>query len=99
MTVYINWSNVSSMADLPGTANVATGGGFWLAMLYMIWIILLLVMIVYGFETSILVSSFLSLIIGLMLVYANLIAWEWLMPFVAIIIITFLYITYQKNKT
>ena len=87
------------MADLPGAANTATGGSFWLAMLYMIFIIILLILIVYGFEISLMVSSFLSLIIGLLLVYANLIAWEWILPFVAIIIIMFLYVTYQKNKT
>ena len=98
-TAYINWSNITDMANLPAAANTATGGSFWVGMLYMIWIILLLLLVIYGFETAILTSSFLALILGLLLVFSGLVSWVAVMPFIAIIIIIFLYITYQRNKT
>lgn len=100
MTVsYINWSNVTDLSSLPSLANTGTEGSFWMVILYMIWIILMLVIMAYGFEVSMLVSSFIALIIGLLLVYAGLIAWIWILPFLAVIILMFLYITWNKNKT
>lgn len=100
MTVsYINWSNVTDLSTLPSLANTGTEGSFWVVILYMIWIILMLAIMVYGFEVSMLVSSFIALILGLLLVYAGLIAWTWILPFLAIIILLFLYITWNKNKT
>ena len=98
--VAVNWTNMTTLAQLPGAANTASDGAFWVGILYMLWIVLLLLIINYGWETSMLVSSFLAMIIGLLLVYTGLVAWMWILPFVGIMLFMFLYITYtnQQNR-
>lgn len=95
----INWSNVTDLGQTPGQANVASGGSFWVGMLYMIWIILILIFIGYGFEVSILAASFICLILGLLLVYGGLVAWEYLITFLAVLLFMFLYIIWSSKKT
>ena len=95
----INWSNVTDLGDLPQQANIATGGGFWVNMLYMCWVVLLLIFSKFGFEAGMLLSSFLCLILSLLLVYAGLIAWVWCLTFVGIILAMFLYIIFNNRKT
>lgn len=95
----INWSNVTSLASVPNAANTATDGGFWVAILYMFWIILLLLIIDWGWEAALLVSSFLAFIISLLLTYADLVAWTWCLPFIGIMLFMFLYITYVQQQS
>jgi len=94
----INWSNMTDFGQLPGAANTASGGSFWVGMLYMMWIILMLILMVYGFEVAILTSSFVFLVIGLIMVYAGLIAWTWVLVFVGVILFMFLYIIWSSPK-
>jgi len=94
----VNWSNVTDLGQLPAAANTATGGGFWSGMLFMIWIILFIVMIGWGWETALLTSAFISLMIALILVYADLVAWYILMIFVGIILFMFMYITWSGGR-
>ena len=54
----VNWTNFTDFADLPAAANTASNGGFWVGMLYMMWIILLLMLSSFGFEVAIVTSSF-----------------------------------------
>ena len=97
MTV-VNWTNVTDMGDLPGVANTATGGAFWVGMLQMIWIILIFVLIGFGFEVAITTASFLALIITIFLVYADLVSWAYLVQFAGILLFMFLYITWSGRK-
>lgn len=94
----INWSNVTDFNQIPAAANTASNGSFWVGMLYMIWIILILLTLGFGFEVAMLVSSFASLIIGLLLVYAGLVAWKWVMTFVGVLLFMFLYIIWSSSK-
>jgi len=96
----VNWTNFTSLAQLPAAANTASDGAFWVGVLYMIWIVLLLLLIAYGWEVSMLIASFLAMIIGFALVYTGLVAWTWLLPLVGVILFMFLYITYtnQQNR-
>ena len=94
----INWTNVTDFGQIPGLANTATSGTFWAATLYMLWIIMLLLMIGWGFEVSILVSSFIALIIAILLVYSELIAWYHVVTFTGIILFMFLYIIWSGSK-
>lgn len=94
----INWSNVTDFGDIPAAANTASGGSFWVGMLYMIWIILIFLTIGYGFEVAMIVSSFAALVLGLLLVYAGLVAWEWVITFVGILIFMFLYVIWSSSK-
>ena len=94
----INWTNVTDFSSLPAQANASTGGTFWTGMLYMLWVVILLLLIAWGFETALLVSSFLALVLGLMLVYAGLMSWTYLLTFVGIILTMFLYIIWSSSK-
>lgn len=97
--IAVNWSNMTDLSQIPAQANVVTGGFFWMTILYMLFVILLLIIMAYGFEVSLITSSFLCLVIGLLMVFAGLLAWIWVLPFIAAIIFYFLYTTYIKNKT
>lgn len=94
----INWSNVSDLMDVPALANQSTGGTFWVGILYMIWIIILLTLIYWGWEIAILSASFIGLILGLLLVYADLIGFRYVSVFIGIILIMFLYIMWSSPK-
>lgn len=97
--VAINWTNITDFGSIPELANTSSNGSFWVSMLYMTWIILLLLMSAFGFEVAITVSSFLALLIGLILVYAQLIALKWLLIFVGILLFMFLYIIWSSKKS
>lgn len=95
----VNWTNMTSLAELPAAANTASGGSFWVGMLYMLWLILLLLIINYGLEVALLTSSFLAMIIGFLLVYMGLVAWQWVLPFVGVMLFMFLYITWTNQPS
>jgi len=95
----VNWTNITDLGQIPAQANEVSGGSFWVGMLFMMWIILIMLTISYGFEIAILTSSFAGLIIGLLLVYTDLVAWEYLLVFVGVIVIMFLYIVWSSKKT
>jgi hypothetical protein len=97
--VMVNWSNMTDFSQLPGQANVVTGGSFWFGVLILVFVVVLLLLLVYGFETALLVSSWLSLVIGMLLSFADLVNWLLVLPFVAIILFMFLYINHNRNKT
>jgi hypothetical protein len=93
----VNWTNFTDFGDLPSLANTASNGIFWSGMLYMLWIIILLILIAYGFEVALMVSSFIALIIGLLLVYSDLIAWYHCITFVGIILFVVLYNSWGRK--
>lgn len=94
----INWSNITDLGQLPDAANTASSGSFWVGMLYMVWVIALLLTVGFGFEVALLTSSFLALVIGLLMVYAGLVALPWVLTFLGIIVFMFLYIIWTSNK-
>lgn len=94
----INWSNITDLGQVPAAANTASSGSFWVGMLYMMWVILLMLTLTFGFEVAILTSSFVMLVVGILMVYAGLIAWQWVLTFVGILIFMFLYIIWSSSK-
>jgi hypothetical protein len=94
----INWTNVTDFTEFPSLANDASGGTFWVGMLYMIWIILIILLVSFGFEAAIIVASFLSLIIGLFLVYADLVNFTYVLTFVGVLLVMFLYIAWSSDR-
>jgi len=95
---YINWSNVTEISQLPAQANTAGAGLFWSMMFYLMYILLILLISYAGMEASILIASFLMLVIGVFLLYADLIAfWTLLIPLGAILS-TILYVYYSTRK-
>lgn len=98
MTTAINWSNVTDFGQLPEQANVASGGTFWVGMFYMMWVILIKLFIGFGFEVSIIVASFLMIVIGLLMVYSGLFAWTHLVSVIAVLLFMFLYTIWSSSK-
>jgi hypothetical protein len=94
----VNWSNVTDFANLPAAANTASSGTFWPGMLHMIWIIVFLVLVGYGFEVALIVSAFLGLVLSFFLVYAGLIKWGYIVEFAGILLFMFLYIIWSGRK-
>jgi len=92
----INWSNITDLGQIPAAANTASAGSFWVGMLYMIWIILIFLTVGFGFEVALLVSSFSALVLGILLVYAGLVAWEWLTVFIGVLVVMFFYIIWSR---
>lgn len=95
----VNWSNLTDLGDLPEQANRASGGSFLVGILYMLWIIMILLMMQWGFEVAIVASSFVFLIVALLMVYGGLIAWYYVLTFVGILLFMFLYIIFSSKKS
>ena len=95
----INWSNLTDFGDLPEQANTASGGSFWTGMLYMLWVIMILLLIGWGFETAIIASSFVFLVVALIMAYAGLIAWAHVLTFAGVLLFMFLYIIWSSRKS
>ena len=93
----VNWSAVTSASDLLALPNQNTGGGFWLGMLFMVFFILILLFANFGVEIAIVTSAFICLIMGIFLVYMNLMAWSYCLIFAGIIALAILYIMWTKK--
>ena len=96
---YTNWSNITDLGQLPAEANNLSGGSFWVSMFYMLWVILMLLFIGWGFEVAILTASFVMLGVGTLAVYAGLFAWQHLITMVGVLLFMFLYIIWSSSKT
>jgi len=95
----INWSNVTSPERLLAVPNLNTGGWFWTACVYMVWIVLLLAFLGFNFEIAVLTSSFIALIASIILVYAGLMAWEHCLFFGGAILFMIIYIAWSNSRT
>lgn len=79
VNVWMNLTDVSGFLNIP---NATTGGWFWSAVLMMLFIILIMALIQWRFEIAMITASFITMIAGTMLMYANLIPWwVFLIPF------------------
>lgn len=79
-----NWTNIDSFETLLSSAN--TYSPFWTMMLFMMYVILVITFLPYGFTAAILAGSFMAGLIGLLLVYMGLVAWKWVLMLFGLII-------------
>ena len=93
-----HFQNATNLKDLLAIPNATTGGFFWVGMLFMMWGIIVMAMLAFGFEVAMLTASFVMLIAGLFLVYLGLVSWTWLMTFLGIILFMIFYMVWQKNR-
>jgi len=93
----INWTNVTGPSDLMALPNYTTGGWFWMAMNFMVFFIMTALLMGFGIERAIITSSLISLIMAVILVYMNLVAWTWCLFFLGVLIFTFIYIIWAKQ--
>jgi len=93
-----NWSNITDFAQIPAEANNNSGGSFWVSVLFMLWIIIMMALIGYGFVTALVTSSFIALILGIILLYAGLISLKFVLVFAGILLFMFLYIMFLEKE-
>jgi len=93
-----HFENATNLKDLLAIPNATTGGFFWIGMLFMMWGIIVMTLLNFGFEAAMLTASFVILIAGLFLVYLELVSWTWLMTFLGIILFMIFYMVWQKNR-
>jgi len=79
-----NWTNINSFETLLSSAN--TYSPFWTMMLFMMYFILVITFLPFGFTAAILAGSFMAGVIGLLLVYMGLVAWKWVIGLFGLII-------------
>ena len=96
-TVTNHFANVTDFGDLIALPNQSQSH-FWLGMLVMIFGVLVMSFLAYGFEVAVITAAFMTLILGMMLVYLGLVAWQWLMMFLGVILFMIFYITWNSRK-
>jgi len=94
----IIWSNITSPEQLLSAPNVATGNFFWLAILITLFIILLMTFMNFGFEIALMTSGFATMVLGIFLAYMDLVAWKYVMIFIALLVIGILYIMWSSTR-
>jgi len=92
-----NWTNVTTPEQFLQIANNNTGGWFWVSMLTMLTIVLLISMLPFGFEAAVLGAAFAGLMVGILLVYLELVGWTWVAMYAGIIVFMFLWIMYSRR--
>jgi len=92
---FANMTDFQKMLEIP---NLVTGGWFWLGMEFLIFIVLTVTFLGYGIEVAVLTAGFIALISSLFLVYMELLAWQWLMFFLGIILFTIFYVIWNNRK-
>lgn len=100
-TNLINFTNMTDFTSVPAAANEPTGGAFWITILFMLFVVFFLINLANGFEVALIVSSFLSLILGVLMAFQTppLIDWRYCMVFVALLIFSFLYIAWTAGSS
>jgi len=96
--VGVDFSTVTNATGLLQSANTQTGGYFWFGMLFMLWIVLILAGLSFGFEISIISASFIMLIVSMLLAYGHLLAWSHVIFFLMVIMSMTIYIYYTSRN-
>ena len=93
-----NWTNITTFEGILESAN--TYAPFWTAILLMMWCILVITFLPFGFHVALLGGSFLAFILGLFLTYMGLVSWKILMMMVGtIIVIIIIDALFSKKET
>ena len=94
----VNWSNVTDFQGILLAGNSANGY-FWTAMYFMILFIMWASLVVMqGWQIALLVTGFAGILIGLILVYLNLLALSYLLMVLGLMVLVMIWIYYNANK-
>lgn len=93
----INWTNITNAGQLLDLPNVSTGGSFWVAVVFLVFLVLLVIFMQFGWEVAILGSAFICMIISLFLTYMEVLAFKWVLFFIGMLIFFFMYIIYKSR--
>jgi hypothetical protein len=95
----VSWDNVTSFSQFMNNAN-ASGGNYVFTMItYLVFFVLLITLTAsFGWESALLSSAFIGLILGLLFSYAGLANWVYSVSFfVGIIVLMIIYSVFNRN--
>lgn len=72
-----NWTAITNFESLLTESN--RYAPFWTMMLFMIWIVLVITFIPFGFTVAVLGGGTLAFFLGIFLVYMGLVSWKYLL--------------------
>ena len=80
----VNWTEINTFEDMLVSAN--THSPFWAMMLFMIWAVLVITFMPYGTMIAIMAGSFVAFFLGLFLAYMGVVAWQWVLALIGLVI-------------
>jgi hypothetical protein len=94
----IDMTNATTASGFLNLPNQTTGGNFWAGILLMIICVMVISMIGFGIEVSLLVSLFIGIIIGTFLVYLGLMSMTWLGVMIALELGLIIYVVVMNPR-
>jgi uncharacterized oligopeptide transporter (OPT) family protein len=85
----INFTDINNFNDYLQAVETGASGFFMMAQ-YMVFLVVLTISLVFGFEVALLIAAFTGLILSLLLAYAGLVAWWVVGTYVGIILFSVL---------
>lgn len=92
-----NWTNISTVTDVLRVANDNASGYFWTGIVYMIFIIVLISSLAFGWESAILIAGFVGVVLSIIAMYMGLVSITVLGSFVGVLILTFIYLIWSSR--
>jgi len=92
------FENMTNIGQMLQVANYNTNGWFWAVMNLLIFVVALVSLLGFGFETAVVTASFIALVIGIFLAYMDLILWKYVLFYVGIILFMIIYIAYNRKS-
>jgi len=91
-----NWSAIENFEGFLTEAN--RFAPFWTGILYMLWIILIITFLPFGTSAAIIGGSFIAFMLGIFLVYMNLVGWRWLLIIVGVVILNVIWDNIHRKE-
>ena len=93
-----NWSEVDTPGEFLAMPNQSTGGNFWAGMDLMVFLIIFITLSMgFGWEAGLIGAGFIGMLMSIFLAYLGLIAFWIVGVFVAILVLTFIYIIWSNK--
>lgn len=94
-----DFQNVTTFKQILSVANYHTSGYAYLGILVMLFAIFLINLLPFGIEIALLSSSFVTFVIGIFLVYLDLLAVQWLYYFIGLMLAVMIYIVWTTRSS
>jgi len=95
---FVNWANMTTFQDFINNAN-ASGAGWLFTMIdFLVFIVLLITLSgTYGWESAMLSSGFITIILSLLFAYMGIMNWTITGAFVGLLLIMIIYIMWSNK--
>jgi hypothetical protein len=93
-----NFTNITDFGGMLELANSNSGGFFWTGVTWMVFLILFLSTMAFGWEVGILAAAFFGMVVAMLFAYLGLVSWTIVSIFVGILLVMFLYIVWSSGR-